>query len=333
MSVKNDNANEKNNQYNLVELIDMSNTTNIKTLTPLQIAICSTVNEDQKNDNKNIQIINKAKLIQNKLFWSRICSLFLTLLLCLLSFSYCWAQILNVKLKIVSVCDDPPSREQIWKHSFEYSVEHSPNQLTSETQYGLNADQCWTTNRVQINTDNIWNKNYYTLSPNHPINSQMFMFGLISVYCTIIIIFNIITLSSDMVSANKNLLHTKSPLYKEYEKANNIQQIQISTKQNESRRGRFIRRVKTFDNKHCSPDTTGWIVMMCSNEIIEIILQSQALLLYNGINLFDWNNENDIYLANKPQFIILFASIITFNCVGSATLWLFYCFLSKYCYG
>eukprot|EP01084_Bolivina_argentea_P266775 452639_1 len=63
---------------------------------------------------------------------------------------------------------------------------------------------------------------------------------------------------------------------------------------------------------------------MFGTELIEIILQYQVLYLYNGYNVFDTNNEKDVYLANKPQFIVIFATILAFNLFGSGLCWLSY---------
>ena len=68
-------------------------------------------------------------------------------------------------------------------------------------------------------------------------------------------------------------------------------------------------------------------------EISEILLQSNALLIYNGYDIFDPNREHHVYQANKPEFISVFASIIAFNCFGSGLLWLLYALLPYKCYG
>ena len=78
-------------------------------------------------------------------------------------------------------------------------------------------------------------------------------------------------------------------------------------------------------------DTTGWIIFKFIGDIFEILLQSNALLFYNGYNIFDPNHDNQIYQANKPQFIKLFTEIIAFNAFGSGILWLLYALFPNYC--
>lgn len=66
---------------------------------------------------------------------------------------------------------------------------------------------------------------------------------------------------------------------------------------------------------------TCWIAGVLGSEIIEIILQSQALILYGG----------DSALALRPEMVSLFASILALNCVLSALLWLFFLFAPRRC--
>ena len=77
-------------------------------------------------------------------------------------------------------------------------------------------------------------------------------------------------------------------------------------------------------------DTGKWVGRRIFLEIIEIILQSQALLLYNGLYLF---NTNKVYLAYNSSYIILFSIGLHLNCIFCGILWLFYAFKPTYCYG
>eukprot|EP01084_Bolivina_argentea_P103894 186066_1 len=92
-------------------------------------------------------------------------------------------------------------------------------------------------------------------------------------------------------------------------------------------------KIVAFYDKYFGTDTNGWIIMLFFYEIVEIIIQSQALLVYNGYNVFDPNNANDIYLANKPEFIILFSLFLGFNCLLAGILWLFYVCVGQICHG
>ena len=77
-------------------------------------------------------------------------------------------------------------------------------------------------------------------------------------------------------------------------------------------------------------DTGKWCLLMIFREIFEISLQTQALLIYNGTNIFDKNN---VYLANEPRYIKVFAIFLFSNCTTCGILWLFYAFKPKLCYG
>ena len=80
-------------------------------------------------------------------------------------------------------------------------------------------------------------------------------------------------------------------------------------------------------------DTTGFIVTKFTSEITEFTVQSIALLIYNGFNPFDPNNENDVYLAEKPGAIAVFALILSMNMFGSGFLWSLYTLFPAKIYG
>eukprot|EP01083_Nonionella_stella_P072699 196114_1 len=49
--------------------------------------------------------------------------------------------------------------------------------------------------------------------------------------------------------------------------------------------------------------------------------------------MWDPHHSNDIYLANKPEFIIVFSVILSFNLFGSGVLWLSYALAPQHCFG
>eukprot|EP01083_Nonionella_stella_P247380 857758_1 len=85
-------------------------------------------------------------------------------------------------------------------------------------------------------------------------------------------------------------------------------------------------------SKYMGDHTTGWIVRGVISETMEILIQTQALFLYNGYNMWDRHND-EIYIANQSHFIVWFAVILAFNSVGSGVLWCSYALLTKYCHG
>ena len=71
-----------------------------------------------------------------------------------------------------------------------------------------------------------------------------------------------------------------------------------------------------FCNEYFDIDTNEYIITHFIYDVFKIILQTQAVLVYDGYG-------NDV-LANKPECIYLFSLILTSNCFFSGILWLFY---------
>ena len=60
------------------------------------------------------------------------------------------------------------------------------------------------------------------------------------------------------------------------------------------------------------------------------LLGSTQTVTYNG---YTNNNDGEVYLAKKPEFIKLFAIFIAMNCFGCGGAWLLYALLPKCCHG
>ena len=91
----------------------------------------------------------------------------------------------------------------------------------------------------------------------------------------------------------------------------------------------FIQYTEWF-KRHFPTDSGKWCLISILREVFEILLQSQALLLYNGTNIFNWD---DVFLANEPKYIKLFAGFIFGNCITSGILWSMYTFNPRFCKG
>eukprot|EP01084_Bolivina_argentea_P270429 459835_1 len=279
------------------------------------------------------------KLITNSFFWIRIFLFILSLFLAFLSASYCIAQLLEAKLDLITNCPEQRNREEIWRHSYKSSLKYENNhKLNEESQYGFTDESCWTTNKVEINTKALWYSNRYTFEWKKNINAQFLFFGLVALYCAFINVFIMITIIRDVIHIAQNIYHTKSKLYTNYEQDRLESNIPKSIKpqqkeQNVGDVSFFTKcmghglKLKTIYDTYLDGDTTGWIIMKFISEISEITLQSVTLLLYNGYHILDPSNSKNTYLAHKPEFIDLFACIITFNCFGSGILWI--CYLLK----
>eukprot|EP01084_Bolivina_argentea_P013130 24602_1 len=283
---------------------------------------------------------HKVHILRDFLFWIRIFILILSIFLLLLSTSYCIAQLLEVKLDIITECENPKTLEEIWAHSYQASLGNGAVEINAQSQHGHSTESCWTTKKIDINTDQLWYSNKYIHNWKQTVNAQCVLFGLLSIYLLVIIFYNTITLIIDIVYITKGRLHTKSVLYGKYMRSLKKSAPKISNKPSSKKEAKFARNWSKFTKcywttyyKYFVNDTFGWIILKFTSEFTEFILQSQALLLYNGYYLFDRNNENGVYLAEKPQFIIIFAAILFFNCFGSGFLWLLYAVLPKHCHG
>eukprot|EP01083_Nonionella_stella_P268263 906789_1 len=267
-----------------------------------------------------------CKLCTNPLFWNRFMLFVLSLLLLTLSSCYCVAQLLNVELDLITECEPKEPRE-IWDHSWLATSKYEPGILNEESEYGYTEDECYTTSKYQINTDKLWNNNWYKVHWELQTNAFCIWFGLMACYCLFITVYIVYTMVGDVVYTARDTLHTKSILYRFYI----ANQSTTRNKKKESIVLRRIRQIKVVYDRYMSMDTVGWIVMMFVSECIEIILQSNALFLYNGYNIF--GGVNSIYLANKSLFIVVFTCIISANCFGSGLLWFCYAIFPRSCGG
>eukprot|EP01083_Nonionella_stella_P043973 118605_1 len=303
---------------------------------------CAAIRKDM---NTNYIKYKWRKLITKPLLCSRVLALILTIILLIVSLTYCVAQLCEVELDLLIECPPPvKTREQIWAHYEERSLQSStPGKLTSETQHGLAKDNCWSTKSFDLNIDVLfYSNNYKHQWKENMMDAKMILFGFISMYCVVIMIYNIMTIVYDVTDVNKNRLHTKSPLYRDglrQQNGGNVQQGRRSktsiqnSKAKESLMLNKFRAVRKWYDKYFATDTTGWIIVMFIHECMEIVLQSQALLMYNGYYVLDPNNQKDIYLANKPEYVVAFASILAFNCWGSGLCWLSYSLAHRKCHG
>ena len=264
------------------------------------------------------------RLCTNLAFWVRISILVLCAFLLLLSLSYSIAQIAEVKLKLITKCASPKTREEIWLHSFEATNNARHPELTRETQYGFTDEPCWTTKNFEMNTDSLWYSNHYVVEFKSSVNARFTLFALIALYCLLVIMYGVATLCADIASVAKGTLHTKSRLYRRritllYALTPNCLDACVAR----------LRHCKGVYDRYFETDSTAWICLKIGGDILEMVLQSQALLLYNG---YYWIDPDATYLANKPQFIILFACFVSFSVFGSGLLWLCYALAPRHCH-
>eukprot|EP01083_Nonionella_stella_P183840 665390_1 len=305
-------------------------------ITPQQTIIDNDINEKcneiRRGFRNNYIQFKWQKLMRNKFFYARLPTCILALFLLFLSVTYCIGQTCETQLDLITHCD-PKTREEIWQHSAEVQLTNHKNKtdISRESQYGLNDDACWSTKSSEINEHTLWSTTKYTYDwVDNPMNIKTVLFGLISLYCLIVILYMIVATVNDIIDIANNTLHQRARVYRYQQSATGAKQTKV---QKESIWLNYFVAFKDFYKANFSTDAFGWIVIMFSTEVIEIIVQYNALWLYNGYNVFDPNNEQNVYLANKPEFIVIFAAILAFNCFASAMCWVAYTLCSKHCRG
>ena len=152
------------------------------------------------------------------------------------------------------------------------------------------------------------------------------MFIILSTILIIIVILSITLLSIDIIKYRKGRIATNTKKQKKINMGFTVQANKFSA----SYGYELILSFLIWYKKEFGLDTGKWIARKILLEIIEIILQSQALLLYNGSYIF---NRNTVYLAYDSEYIILFSCILLLNCTFCGILWLFYAFKPKVCHG
>ena len=262
------------------------------------------------------------------LFSIRISTLFLSVAVSVLSIAYCVSQDLSVELELIKECT-PMAIEDIWHHSYLASL-GADSEINKHSQHGLADEACYTTKTIatNINTEQLWYGNTFNPRWAEQRGYQFWLFLLTSIYGLIIVLYNVAALAVDVVDIAKRRLHTKSHRYRKYTQSMRKLNAKDHNKLTERTRWRIIKsRLFRVYFTYFASDTTGWIILKFLGEITELAIQTQALLMYNGYN------EHGAYLALKPESIVFFAAIISFNLVGTGLLWFCYAILPKFCYG
>eukprot|EP01083_Nonionella_stella_P009433 27193_1 len=82
-----------------------------------------------------------------------------------------------------------------------------------------------------------------------------------------------------------------------------------------------------FYRKYFSADRIGWVFYLMLREIIEVFIQTMALLTYGGYNhgLDIQNDASNAYvMAEKPTYIIIFSIFLSMNCLTVGLIWSLY---------
>eukprot|EP01083_Nonionella_stella_P248165 859521_1 len=235
----------------------------------------------------------------------------LNVLLLLLSILYCMGQWYGSTLDLVQPC--PGKRiEDIWVHSYEAGLmDNGELQLSEASQWGITSEPCITTHKLSTNTKSLWYSNLYAaymVEPERPMNPESIAFAGLVACCFCLIVYNVYTLAHDCKHASRHTLHQTSTLYKYFmqNQQNTSNQKPLFAALNIESLN-IVFRLHQWWSKYMANDTTGWVMSGIVSEIVEITIQTQALLLYNGYNILDPYNRRDIYGANNSDFIVIFA--------------------------
>ena len=264
------------------------------------------------NFNANLETINECgnqsanwiQLLKNEKLWIRLLIIFIIQFLSILSLAFAYGQIYELELN--NYWCDRKTIEEIRNHSVEIGSQ------TGED------DSCWQTKDFVTNDTALWD-NYggYQYKPisNTEANTKCGAFYTLFILYLFIVIYSVSSLIIDAFRYKQGTLG-KFQYVKQMKKQNILTYPSTYTSSS------CIAQISQYWNrfqywyKHIllPPDSGKWCLLMICRDIFEITLQIQALLLYNGTNLFD---KNDVYLANEPKYIKVFAVFLFLNGVSS----------------
>eukprot|EP01084_Bolivina_argentea_P268089 455261_1 len=269
-----------------IEMIETKHDDNDNIQSKIHNALKSTNHQQTVAQKFNKDVV----FFRDYLFWIRIIVLILSIFLLIISTSYCASQLIDVKLQIFTPCNTSgkgKTTEEIWKHSYKIYEEHG-QVMDVESQHGKD-DRCMIKHAIGTYNPNIWYYNQYITSDwkTSISNAYIVFFGLLSIFLIIVIVLNILTLITDIITIKQNQLHKKSSLYNEYMMEDNKSKktdVQKEIDINDTIKNKLIKCLKALHGKYFADDTTGWILMKFISELTEFIIQSQVLFLYNGYN-------------------------------------------------
>ena len=159
------------------------------------------------------------------------------------------------------------------------------------------------------------------------INVKCVLFGFMAVLCAFTMLFTGVNILIDLHDACKGTLHTRSKSYRKYvkecvsrrntydhdpitrddeiEEKAEIVEAKHYTDNGDETRMNCVKSVGRLYATYFAQDTTGWIIIAFISEITELLIQSDAMMVYNGYSIFDPNHEKNIYQANKSIITML----------------------------
>ena len=153
---------------------------------------------------------------------------------------------------------------------------------------------------------------------------RFFGFSLICIIFFCSIIFYLLRLIADIKAYRKRKLSGKTEHYDK--------RCLLKTQKSISKIINDIR-IYNWYKGHFKTDSGLWCIKKLSSEILEILVQTAALLYYNGYILFSSSESNEVALAYKPKYVKLFTMFLSINCIFVCIIWSFYAFKPLICHG
>eukprot|EP01083_Nonionella_stella_P126661 383459_1 len=299
-----------------------------------------TPNADDSNDKQSIQTVSVPtilanqsttqqkpppyiSLITNEYFLARLLTLCFTIFLFILSLSYTIGQALSLEFE-TPFCEKKTA-DQVAEHS-------SDNQLNEGDSNG-----CWSTKRFLKNQDLLWSTENFIGVP-QSIGFTFIAFLLVTLLFAIFFVWYIYQLVIDIKKYRSEELGVNSPATNPKSAILSLSP-RVSSAVQKNRCCGFLssasEKALALYQKVFFTDSGWWIVKKLLTELFEIWVQTTALLYYNGgYTLFGSSRDGEeVVLALKHQYIVLFAAFLSSNCIFCCIIWLFYAFKPLLCHG
>eukprot|EP01084_Bolivina_argentea_P134263 236855_1 len=247
---------------------------------------------------------------ESKFFLMRIMIILLTMFMLILSISYTISQILTLQLS--DYFCDPTTLEQIKQHSIENNLPKG------------DLHSCWKLKDTSVDSNLLWSTRSYGYQFNlgtRPI-MRCCCFGVLSVAFSFLVFYNIFMFITDIRRYRRRTLGREEAI--NHVKSEQFDNQKCSKLFNKCRCIRALVCLHQYYSELTLTDSGTWCIKTLILEIIEICVQTSALLTYNGAR------RN---LAYEPKYIELFSTIIFVNCILCGVMWFFYAFKNRSCYG
>ena len=251
---------------------------------------------------KTLQSMSVRNLmVGNKVFRKRACTIVanvvariftlgMNIVLLMLSVAYCIARLSSARLKVVRECV-PMDAQDIYQHSYLSGLnENGSVSINEESQWGWTNDPCITTKTYQDNVDHIWYSNVYVHEWSDRVDYAAVLFGLLGLYSFGILVYNLVSISTDIHHLRHNTLHTLSKRRRD----------SLDKKAGSEQRGPVLElptgigniwwlRAQKLISDLLETDTTRWVAHCVGVEFVEFAVAINQMLLYNG---YYWNAKS-----------------------------------------